>query len=81
MSVSSIRCKLAFTYSEDLNQPVYPYSLIRVLVFRIKKRGTLGYPWIAYQRLLSDCANAQTDLNLRLTHMQISKVKSGNFGH
>ena len=35
--VSSIRYELARAYSEDSKQSVHPLSLIRVLVFRLKK--------------------------------------------
>ena len=42
---------------------------IRVFVVRMKKLCILGYPKCAQRRFWSDCANAQTDLNLRWAHM------------
>ena len=42
--VSSIRYTLACAYSEDSNQSSHPHSLIRVLVFHLKKRRTHSYP-------------------------------------
>ena len=38
------------------------------LVFRLKKHWTLGYPYSAHRRLLSDCADVQADLSLRWAH-------------
>ena len=35
--VFSIRYQLAYAFTEDSNQPEPPHSLIRVLVFRLKK--------------------------------------------
>ena len=43
--------------SEDSDQSVYPFSLIRVLVARMKK------PWV-----LSDLLSTQADLSLRWVH-------------
>ena len=51
------------------NQPVHPRSLIWVFVLRMKKRCILGFPKCAQWRFWSDCANAQSDLNLHWTHM------------
>ena len=39
-------------------------SLNRVIVFRMKKLCIPGYLKCAEQRFRSDCANAQSDLNL-----------------
>ena len=52
-------------HNEDSNQPAHPRSLIRVSVVRMKQLCILGYPKCAQPRFRSDCANAQSDLNLR----------------
>ena len=49
----------------------YPRSLIRVFVVRMKKLCLLGYPKCAQWRFWSDCANAQSDLNLRWALMSV----------
>ena len=41
--VCSIRYMLACAYSKDSNQSAHLHSLIRVLVFSLNKRSTLGY--------------------------------------
>ena len=47
-------------------QPVNPRSLIRLLVIRMKKLCTVGYPKCAQGRFWSDCArNALADMNRR----------------
>ena len=56
---------LTIASNEDLDQPAHPRSLIRVSVVRIKKRCILVNPKNTQRRFWSDCANAQTDLNLR----------------
>ena len=63
------RYKLAFAYIEDSDQPAHPRSLIRVFDVRC-----MGSQWSNVSsdrklRLWSDCADAQTDLNLLCTHM------------
>ena len=55
--------------SAQRRQPLYPRSLIRVFVVRMKKFCILDYPKCAQRRFRSDCANAQSDLNLRWEHM------------
>ena len=55
--------------TEDSNQPAHPRSLIRAFVVRMKKLCILGYPKSAQRRFRSDCANAQSDLNLRWAHV------------
>ena len=45
-------------YSEDLDPPAHPCSLIRVIAVRLKKPWILGYLLSAQQRLRSDCACA-----------------------
>ena len=47
--VSCIRYKLACAYSEDSYQSEHLHSLIRVLVFCLKKRWILGYPLMTDQ--------------------------------
>ena len=58
--VSSVRDKLAFVYREDSNQSAHPYSLISVLVFRLKK--TLGH-WLHIER------TSKTDQTARLRRL------------
>ena len=48
---------------EDSNQPAHP------CIVCIKKLSTLSYPIYTQWRFWSDCANAQSDLNLRCAHM------------
>ena len=57
--------------TEDLNQPTHPHSLIRVFAVRMRKLYILGYPKCAQWRFWSDCANVQSDQNLRWAHMFI----------
>ena len=45
-----------------------PRSLIRVFVVSMKKFCILCYPKGAHWKFLSECANANADLNLRWTH-------------
>ena len=54
---------------EDSDQPVRPRSLIRVYYGR--SMGSQGFNVSSggKLRLWSDCADVQTDLNLRCTHM------------
>ena len=54
---------------EDSKQPTLSGSLISVFVVRMKKLCILGYPKCAQWRFWSDCANAQSDLNLHWVHM------------
>ena len=54
---------------EDSNQPAHQRSPIRVFVARLKKRFIIDYPKRAQWRFWSDCANAQSDLNLRWVRM------------
>ena len=56
---------LSCAYNKNSNQPAHPRSLIRVFVFRMKILCILGYP----VKILTDCANAQADLNLYWAHM------------
>ena len=60
---SSIRYKLACACRADSNQSAHPHSLIRVLVFYLKKRWTLGYPHSTNQGLRSACTSVQADLS------------------
>ena len=68
-----IRYHLACAYSEVSNQAAHTQSLIRVFIFRLKKRWALGYP-IAPIKDRSDWANAQADLSLKWAHMQTWNV-------
>ena len=52
-----------------LKSTVYSRSLIKVFFVSMKKHCILGYPKCAQWRFRSDCAKAQSDLNLRLAHM------------
>ena len=54
--------------SEDSDQPGHLPSLIRVFAVHMKKPWVLSYPLSAQQRLQSDLADAQADLNLRWAH-------------
>ena len=51
----------------DSDQTAHPRSLIRVSVVRMKKLHH-GYQKCAQRRFRSDCANTQSDLNLRWAH-------------
>ena len=51
------------------NQPVRPRSLIRVFVVYMKKLCSLCSLKCAQWRFWSDCATAQSDLNLRWAHL------------
>ena len=51
------------------NLPAHPHSLSRVFILRMKKPCILCYPKCAKRRFWSDCANAQSDLNLRWAHI------------
>ena len=57
--------------TEDSNQHAYPPSLIRVFIVCMKKLCILSYllSRMHQRRFRSDCANAQSDLNLRWLHM------------
>ena len=55
--------------NEEWDQPAHPRSQIRVFVGSMKKLCILGYPKCAQRRFWSDCANAQSDLNLRWAHI------------
>ena len=55
--------------SEDSGLPAHSFSLIRILVVSMMKLCILGYPKCTQQRLWSDCANMQADLNLHQEHM------------
>ena len=51
---------------DDSNQPARPRSLPKVFLVRTKKLWILSHPKCAKRRFWSDCANANSDLNLRL---------------
>ena len=55
--------KMACLPSKDSDQPGNPPSLISVFAVRMTKAWVLSYPLSAPQRLWSDWADAQTDLN------------------
>ena len=55
--------------NEDSNQPAHLRSLIRVFEAHMKLLCVLGYPKCAQWIFRSDCASAQSDLNLLWTHM------------
>ena len=59
--------------SEDSNQPAHPRSLIRVFVVRLWKLCLIANQKCTQWRFWSDCANAQSDLNLRWAHMSKSR--------
>ena len=61
---NSKKYNLACLPGEDSDQPEHPLSLIRVLVFHLKKQWTLGYQQSAHLGLRSACANAQADPSL-----------------
>ena len=67
--VPCMRYKLACAYKAASNQSAHPYSLIRVLVFCLKKCWKLGYPWSSHQRLWSACTDVQADLSLQWVYM------------
>ena len=67
--VSKIMYNLCCAYSVESYKSANPHSLIRVLVFCLKRRWILGYPKSARGRLLSACADSQADLSLRWAHM------------
>ena len=54
------------------NQTAHSCS-ISVSIARMKKLCILGYPNCVQRRFGSDCANAQSDLNLRCAHMPDGK--------
>ena len=61
-------------------------SLIRVFVVRMKKHCIPGYPKRAQWRFRSDCANVQSDLNLRWApmsdvHFLTSRFISGSLNY
>ena len=58
--------------NEDTNQPAHLCCLIRYFVVRMKKPCILCFPNCAQRRFWSDCANAQSDLNLRWAHISES---------
>ena len=60
---------LACVDSEYSNQSAHQHSLIRVLVFLLKKCCAFGYQYSAHRRLWSDCADAQSDQNRRCAHI------------
>ena len=60
--------KRTFRYVR-LTKAAHPRCLIRVFIVRTKKLCILGYPKCAQWRFWSDCANAQSDLNLRWAHI------------
>ena len=70
--------KTACAPSEDSDHTAYPRRLIRVISVRLKKLWNLGYPQNAPRRLWSDCADAQTDLSLRWSHMQSCRLCPGS---
>ena len=57
--------------SKDSDQPGHQPSLIRVFTVRMKKAWVLSYPLSAQQRLWSDWADAQANLNLRWAHSHL----------
>ena len=69
--------------NEDSNFPAIPRGLIRVLVGRMKKLCNSGLPKCAQWRFWSDCANAQSDLNIRWVIMSdgtLAHVAAQNTG-
>ena len=59
-------------------KPAHARDVIGILAVRVKNLCILGYPKCAQGRFRSDCAYAQSDLNLRWAHMsegQFSEVK------
>ena len=83
--VTSIIYKLACAYSEDSNQSAHPHSLIRVLVFRLKKRWTLAThrthnessdQSAQMRRLIRDCIERALLCCFRWTPAQIRFVRS-----
>ena len=53
------------------NQPAPPRSLIRGFFVRLKKLCIRGYTKCVQWRFWSDCANAQSDLNLHWARMSV----------
>ena len=62
------KTKMACAFSEDLDHPGHPPSLIRVFAVCMKKACVLSYPLTAQRRLWSDWADVQADLSLRWAH-------------
>ena len=60
---------MTYAHIKDSNQTAQLLNLIRVFVICMKKLCMLGYPKYAQPRFRSDCANAQSDLNLGWAHM------------
>ena len=56
----------------------HPRRLIRGVAVRLKTLWNFGYPQNAPRRLWSDCADAQSDLNLRWSHMQSCRLCPGS---
>ena len=54
---------------EDSDQPAHLGSLIRIFTERILNSQWCNVSLCGQRRLWSDCADAQADLSLRLTHM------------
>ena len=54
--------------SKDSDQPVFPPSMARVLVYPSLDSPEAVEATRDQQRLRSDCAEAQADLNLRWSH-------------
>ena len=60
---------LACAPNEGSNQLSRPHGVVTTFVFRMKNLCKLGYPKCAQRRFWSDCANAQSDQNLRWAYM------------
>ena len=61
--------------SEATNQSAHPGSPIRLFTVHMRKNHwVLSYPYSAQRRLLSDWADAQADLNLRIAHMSFCLI-------
>ena len=61
-------CTQRRLWSDWVDQPGHPPSLIRVFAVCMKKAWVLSYPLSAQHRLWSDWVDAQADLSLRWVH-------------
>ena len=53
------------------NQATHPRSLNNAFVICMTETGIICYPKCTQLRFRSDCANAQSDLNLHWAHMSV----------
>ena len=74
----NVRKLLPYAPKEDSNQPARLSYLIRDFVVRMKKKlCPFGYTKCTQRKFLSDCANAQADLNFRWAHVSVGMFSDG----